>query len=334
MNTKRLTLATLAALATALTIGSAQAQQAQQAGKVHRVGALFNRVPGPEFEVLKTELARLGYVEGTNIVFEPRFAEGKLDRLPGFAAELVAINVDVIATYGGPPTAAARKATTTIPIVAQLVADPVAIGAAATLARPGGNVTGSTNHDPQRATRQLAILKEVFPKLARAAFLSDADIPGADASGFAPLERENIAAAEAMNIRPQTLKLRGPTPDLAVALDSVVAEKADVIVVMEVPVTILTQGRIVELATARRIPTMFWGGISDAGVLMSYGTSRLDTFKRMPLIVDKILKGAKPADTPFEIVTRQEFIVNLKVARELGVTIPPEVLKRADRVIE
>ena len=334
MNTKRLTLATLAALATALTIGSAQAQQAQQAAKVYRVGALFNRVPGPEFEVLKTELARLGYVEGTNIVFEPRFAEGKLDRLPGFAAELVAINVDVIATYGGPPTAAARKATTTIPIVAQLVADPVAIGAAATLARPGGNVTGSTNHDPQRATRQLAILKEVFPKLARAAFLSDADIPGADASGFAPLERENIAAAEAMNIRPQTLKLRGPTPDLAVALDSVVAEKADVIVVMEVPVTILTQGRIVELATARRIPTMFWGGISDAGVLMSYGTSRLDTFKRMPLIVDKILKGAKPADTPFEIVTRQEFIVNLKVARELGVTIPPEVLKRADRVIE
>ena len=324
----------LLALVASVATFAAGISRAQQTPKVYRVGVLQNRVPGPEFELLKSELARLGYVEGTNVIFESRFAEGKLDRLPGFAAELVAMNVDVIATYGGPPTAAARRATTTIPIVAQLVADPVGIGAASTLARPGGNVTGSTNHDPQRATRQLAILKEVFPKLTRAAFLSDADIPGADASGFAPLERDNIAAAEAMNIRPQTFKLRGPTPDLAVALDSVVSEKADVMVVMEVPVTILTRGRIVELATARRIPTMFWGGISDAGVLMSYGTTALDTYKRMPMIVDKILKGAKPADTPFEVVTRQEFIINLKVARELGVTIPPEVLKRADRVIE
>ena len=325
MNIKRFALLALVASVATFTAGISQAQQA---AKVYRVGVLQNRVPGPEFELLKKELARLGYVEGTNIIFESRFAEGKLDRLPGFAAELVAMNVDVIATYGGPPTAAARMATTTIPIVAALVADPVGIGAAATLARPGGNVTGITNHDPQRATRQLAILKEVFPKLARAAFLSDADIPGADASGFAPLERDNIAAAAAMNIRPQTLKLRGPTPDLAVALDSVVSEKADVIVVMEVPVTILTRGRIVELATARRIPTMFWGGASDAGVLMSYGTTIADTYPRMPLVVDKILKGAKPADTPFEEITRQEFIVNLKVARELGVTIPPEVKAR------
>ena len=325
MNIKRFALLALVASVATFTAGISQAQQA---AKVYRVGVLQNRVPGPEFELLKKELARLGYVEGTNIIFESRFAEGKLDRLPGFAAELVAMNVDVIATYGGPPTAAARMATTTIPIVAALVADPVGIGAAATLARPGGNVTGSTNHDSQRATRQLAILKEVFPKLARAAFLSDADIPGADASGFAPLERDNIAAAAAMNIRPQTLKLRGPTPDLAVALDSVVSEKADVIVVMEVPVTILTRGRIVELATARRIPTMFWGGASDAGVLMSYGTTIADTYPRMPLVVDKILKGAKPADTPFEEITRQEFIVNLKVARELGVTIPPEVKAR------
>ena len=334
MKIRQFALAALLALATALTGCLAQAPQTPQAAKVYRVGALFNRVPGPDFDILKKELARLGYVEGTNIIFEPRFAEGKLDRLPGLAAELVAMNVDVIATYGGPPTAAARKSTTTIPIVAALVADPVAIGAAATLARPGGNVTGITNHDPLRATRQLSILKEVLPKLARVAFLSDADIPGADATGFAPIERDNIAAATAMNIRPQTLKLRGPTPDLAAALDSIVAEKADVIVVMEVPVTILTRGRIAELATARRIPTMFWGGTADAGVLMSYGTAFTDTFPRMPLVVAKILKGAKPADTPFEEITRQDFIVNLKVARELGVTMPPEVLKRANRIIE
>ena len=244
------------------------------------------------------------------------------------------MNVDVIASYGGPPTNAARKATTTIPIVAALVADPVAIGAAANLARPGGNVTGVTNHDPDRAKRQLAILKEVFPKLARVAFLSDADIPGADASGFAPIERDNIAAAAALNIRPQTLKLRGPTPDFAVALDSVVAENAEALVVMEVPVTFQIPGRIAELATARRIPTLFWGGTIDAGVLMSYGTAFTDTYPRMPLVVDKILKGAKPADTPFEVITRQALLVNQKVARELGVTIPPEVLKRADPVIE
>ena len=338
MKIKPFALAALLALATALTgcaSQTAQAPQAPQAAKVYRVGALFNRVPGPEFELQKKELARLGYVEGTNIIFEPRFAEGKLDRLPGFAAELVAMNVDVIATYGGPPTAAARKATTTIPIVAALVADPVAIGAAATLARPGGNVTGVTNHDPLRATRQLAILKEVFPKLSRVAFLSDADIPGADASGFAPLERDNIAAAALVNIRPQTLKLRGPTPDLAAAFDSIVSEKAEALVVMEVPVSFfIIRRRIGELATARRIPTMYWGGTSDAGVLMSYGTSFTDTFSRMPLVIAKILKGAKPADTPFEEITRQEFIVNLKVARELGVTIPPAVLKRADRIIE
>lgn len=167
MNIKRfIVLGLVAAVATF----AAGISEAQQGAKVYRVGVLQNRVPGPEFELLKKQLARLGYVEGTNIIFESRFAEGKLDRLPGFAAELVAMNVDVLRTYGGPPTAAARKATTTIPIVAQLVADPVVIGAAATLARPGGNVTGSTNHDPQRATRQLAILKEVFPRLARAAF--------------------------------------------------------------------------------------------------------------------------------------------------------------------
>src|SRR5450755_3160256 len=145
----------LLALVASVATFAAGISRAQQTPKVYRVGVLQNRVPGPEFELLKSELARLGYVEGTNVIFESRFAEGKLDRLPGFAAELVAMNVDVIATYGGPPTAAARKATTTIPIVAQLVADPVGIGAAATLARPGGNVTGSANHDPQRATRQL-----------------------------------------------------------------------------------------------------------------------------------------------------------------------------------
>src|SRR5688500_15453354 len=208
MTTRPFAMAALLAFATALT---GDLCRAQQPAKVYRVGALFNRGPNlDDIDQLKKGLARLGYVEGTDIIVEPRFAEGKLDRLPGFAAELVAKGVDVIAAYGGPPSRAARGATTTIPIVAALVADPVALGFAATLERPGGNVTGSTNHDPELATRQMRILREVFPKLSRVAFLSDADIPGADSSGLVPIERSNVAAARAMGITPQMLKLRGP----------------------------------------------------------------------------------------------------------------------------
>ena len=334
MNMRQLGLAALLAFVTALTGG---VSQAQQAAKVHRVGALFNRGPNQndrDVELLRQGLARLGYVEGTNIQLEARFAEGKLDRLPAFAAELVAMGVDVIAAYGGPPTNAAQRATTTIPIIAALVADPVALGFAATLTRPGGNVTGVTNHDPELAIRQLRILKEVFPTLTRVAFLSDADIPGADASGLAPIERSNVAAAAAMSITPQVLKLRGPTPDFDHAFNAMVSEKAEALVILEVPVPFGHRERIAELAAARRIPTMFWGGASNAGGLMSYGTSFTDTYPRMPEFVDRILKGARPAETPFEVITRREFVVNLRIARELGLTIPGEVLKRADRIIE
>lgn len=324
-------MAALFAFAAVLASGVSHAQTA----KVYRVGALFNRGPNlDDIEQLRQGLARLGYVEGTDIVIEARFAEGKLDRLPGFAAELVAMGVDVIAAYGGPPTRAARGATTTIPIVAALVADPVALGFAATLAHPGGNVTGITNHDAELAIRQLRILREVFPNLARVAFLSDADIPGADSSGLAPIERSNVAAARAMSITPQVLKLRGPTPDFVQAFDAMAREKAEVLVVLEVPVPFGNRERIAELAAARRIPTMFWGGASNAGGMMSYGTSFVDTYPRMPEFVDRILKGAKPADMRFDVITRREFVVNLKVARELGVKIPDEVLKRADRIIE
>src|SRR5215204_1445800 len=207
-------------LLSAALVGTAQTQPPT---KAHRVGALFNRAPNQDdrdVEILKEGLAGLGYVEGSNLIIEVRFAEGQLDRLPGFAAELVGLGVDVIAAYGGPPTRAARGASSSIPIVANLVADPVALGYAATLERPGGNVTGITNHDPGLAVLQLTILREVFPALDRVAFLSDADIPGAEATGFAPIERSNIAAAETMKIAPQVLKLRGPEPDFAAAFNA------------------------------------------------------------------------------------------------------------------
>jgi putative ABC transport system substrate-binding protein len=203
------------------------ASHAQQAGKVYRVGVLLNRNnPSPETESLRTGLTQLGYVEGTNVVYEVRPAEGQLDRLPGFAAELVSKGVDVIVSYGGPPTNAARKATTTIPIVFTLVADPVAIGAAATLERPGGNLTGVTNNDPELPVRHMALLKQMIPKLARVAIFSDADIPGADANGLAPIDRANVAAARAAGLTPQVLKLRGPKPDFDAAFKAMANEGA------------------------------------------------------------------------------------------------------------
>jgi putative ABC transport system substrate-binding protein len=334
MNVRRFALAALMVFATAVTSGPCRAQQA---AKVYRVGALFNRAPNQEdhdFELLRQGLARLGYVEGSNLVLEARFAEGKLDRLPGFATELVGLGVDVIAAYGGPPTRAARQASTSIPIVANLVADPVALGYAASLQHPGGNVTGITNHDPELAIRQLKILREVFPKLERVAFLSDADIPGADSTGFAPIERSNIAAATTLKITPQVLKLRGPSPDFDAAFSAMAAQQAEVLVVLEVPVPFGHRKRIAEMAAARRMPTMFWGGASTAGGMMSYGTSFSDGYPLMPIVIDRILKGAKPADTPFVVVSRREFVVNRRIARELGVTIPDAMLKRADRIID
>ena len=210
---KPFALAALLALAIAVTGGTSGAQQAT---KVHRVGALFNRGPNlDDIELLRQGLARRGYVEGTNLVIEARFAEGQLDRLPAFAAELVAMGVDVIAAYGGPPTSAARKATTTIPIVAALVADPVALGFAATLARPGGNVTGITNHDPELAIRQLRILKEVFPNPCACRLPQRR---GYSRRGRAAAWRQSSAPTSPpprrCSITHQMLKLRGPDAGL------------------------------------------------------------------------------------------------------------------------
>ena len=308
---------------------------ARQAGQIYRVGVLLNRNnPSPETESLRAGLARLGLIEGSNIVYEIRAAEGRLDRLPGFAAELVSMGVDAFATYGGPPTNAARNATRTIPIAFALVADPVGIGVAATLDRPGGNLTGVTNTDPELPVRQMALLKEMMPNLKRVAIFSDADIPGADASGLAPIDRSNADAARAAGLTPQVLKLRGPKPDFDAAFKAMASEGAEALLALEVPSVFAISKTVAELATARRIPTMLWGGQGDAGGLMSYGTSYISTFPRVPVYVDRILKGAKPADTAIEVYSKHQLVINLKTARELGVTVPAGLLKRADRVIE
>ena len=174
----------------------------------------------------------------------------------------------------------------------------------------------------------------MVPKLARVAILSDSDIPGADASGLAPIERANVAAAQAAGLTPQVIKVRGPAPDLDAAFKTMASEGAQALVILEVPVTIPLRKRIAELAATHRIPTMFWGGALDAGGVFTYGTSFTDTFAGVPAAIDKILKGAKPADMPFELITRREFVVNLTAARAVGLIIPADLLKRADRVIE
>lgn len=332
-NRRRL-LTSFAAIFVAAAMPGLPFARAQKEEKVFRVGMLSNWGRGPVFEALKSDLARLGYVEGKNIVFEARFPEGQLERLPGYAAELAGLGVDVIATYGGPPINAARKASTTIPIVAAIVADPVAVGFAASLDRPGGNITGITSNDPSLGPRQWEIFKQVIPNLARVAILSDSDIPGADDSGLAPIERANAAAARAAGLTPQVLKVRGPAPDLDAAFKAMVSAEAQALVILEVPVTIPLRTRIAELAAARRIPTMFWGGASDAGGVFTYGTSFTDTFAGVPAAIDKILKGAKPADMPFKVITRREFVINLKTARALDLNVPADLLKRADRILE
>jgi putative tryptophan/tyrosine transport system substrate-binding protein len=330
----------IALLSLVFFVGTARAQTqtptpTPTAAKVYRVGVLINRAtPNPQTDSLRAGLAQLGYVEGANIVFEMRAADGQLDRLPGFAADLVSQGVDVIVTYGGPPTAAARKATATIPIVFTLVADPVAIGAAATLARPGGNLTGVTTHDANLPAQQMALLKELMPALARVAVLTDADIPGADASGWAPIDRSNAAAARASGFEPQLLKVRGPKPDLDAAFTAMTSAGAQALVLLEVPAVFAISKNVAELATAQRLPTIVWGGEGGSGAVLSYGTSLVATYPRLPVYVDRILKGAKPAETPIEVVAKHQLVINLKTARELGLTVPDELLKRADRVVE
>ena len=331
---------TRAAMSLAALVLTCGVSHAQLVGKSYRVGVLVNQAavvngsPNPQFEALRAGMARLGYIEGANVTYEPRFPEGKLDRLPGFAAELVSSGVDVIVAFGGPPTNAARKATTTIPIVVALVADPVAIGVAATLERPGGNITGVTNNDAELAGRQMALLKELLPDLRRVAILSDPNIPGADTSGLAPIERANVAAARAAGLTPQVLKVSSPNPDLEGAFNTMAGESAEALVVLEVPSVFNIAKGVAELGTARRVPTMVWGGQGESGALMSYGTSFTATYPLVSIYVDRILKGAKPADTGFEVVSRRELVIDLKTARALGLTVPSGLLKRADRVIQ
>ena len=305
--------------------------QAQQPGKAPRVGFLTATslsAVSARIEAFRQGLRELGYIEGKNIVIEYRSVEGKADRLPALAAELVRLKVDVIVTAGSASTPFAKDATVTIPIVMGFDNDPVGSRFVVSLARPGGNITGLSSLSPEMSGKQLELLKEIVPRLSRLAVLGDSTEPG-----NAEALREAELAAEAFGMKLQYVEVQAPS-DIDTAFRE--ARKRHTEAVLTLPSAILLSQRthIAELAVKNRLPATYnRPEYVESGGLMSYGASITDLFRRAATYVDKILKGAKPADLPVEQPTKFEFIINLKAAKQIGLTIPPNVLARADKVI-
>ncbi len=304
--------------------------EAQQPKKVPRIGYLGATAPSnisARIEAFRQGLRDLGYIEGQNLIIEYRYAEGKLDRLPELAAELVRLKVDAIFVQSTPAVQAAKKATTTVPIVS-VSGDPVGLGLVASLARPGGNVTGLANLTSELAGKRLELLKEVVPRISRVAVLWNPD-----ASSSALRMRETDAAAASLGIKLQPVEVRAAN-DFERAFSALKRERADALFPLRSPFISNHVKRIVELAAKNRVPGMYDASeFAEAGGLMSYGTMLADLDRRAATYVDKILKGAKPAELPVEQPTKFEFVINLKAAKQIGLTIPPNVLARADRVI-
>jgi len=306
---------------------------AQQKGKVWRIGFL-GAAPASVYtqylEALKAELRHLGYAEGRNIAVEHRFAEGKYERLPELASELVRLKVDVIVTHGTPATYEARNATASTPIVMISIAEPVASGLVASLARPGGNVTGLSNLAAGVISKHVELLTQIAPGNAALAVLQNPTNPGA----MAPQLKEVEAATRTLGLRMQLFDVRAPN-DFEATFARIAAARTAGVVVLSEPLFIDQRHRIAELARKNRVPTVFSRSESvDDGGLMSYGPSLIGQFRHAATYVDKILKGTKPADLPVEQPTKFELVVNMKTAKALGLTIPQTILVRADRVIE
>jgi putative tryptophan/tyrosine transport system substrate-binding protein len=281
----------------------------------------------PLLDAFRQGLVALGYAEGRTIVVEPRFAEGDYTRFPAIFAELLQLKVDILAVTGAVTARAAKQVGATTPIVFTIVVDPVADQVVPNLEHPGGAVTGVTSFDPQQATKQLTLFKQVVPSLTKVAILGD---QGVSAALITASEQQ----ARALGLHPQPIRLTGPNPDLDATFAAIRQQQADGLLVLEKPVLGVHAKRIADLAAQDRLPTLFPPSRVAAGGLLSYGTSQMAGIQRMAAYVDKILKGAQPGDLPVETVNRYELIVNLATARALGVTVPPAVLQRADRVIQ
>jgi putative ABC transport system substrate-binding protein len=306
----------------------ARAQQPTQVPRIGFLGAPPRSAISDRIEAFRQGLRELGYVEGKNIGIEWRYAEGKQDRLPALAAELVSLKTDVIVTAGPQATRRAKEATVTIPIVMGFDNDPVGSGFVASLARPGGNITGLSTLAPEISGKQLELLKEIVPKLSRVAVLGDSNEPG-----NAQALKEVELAAGAFKVQLQYLDVLN-LKDIENSFQSASKQRADAVLLLAGPVMPAHRTEVVNLAAKNRLPAMhFRSDFVEAGGLMTYSVNYNDLFRRAATYVDKILKGAKPGDLPVEQPKKFELIINLKAAKQIGLTIPPNVLARADKVI-
>jgi putative ABC transport system substrate-binding protein len=315
-----------------LALASVHLADAQQATKIPRIaflGTASASVVAARIEAFREGLRKLGYLEGENIAIEYRFGEGKSNEVTSLAVELARSKVDVIVTAGPAATRSAKEATVTIPIVMGNEGDPVGSGFVASLARPGGNITGLSNFAPEISGKQLEILKDIVPKLSRVTVLGTSTNPG-NAQALKEIE----LAARVLGMRVQYLEVRVPK-DIETAFRSASKGRADAVLALRNPVTTFDRKQVIKLAVKNRIPAIYHSieFVEDGG-LMTYSVSINDLFRRAATYVDKILKGAKPADLPVEQPTKFEFIINLKAAKQIGLTIPPNVLARADKVIK
>ena len=313
-----------------LFLTTASLAEAQQTGKIFRLGFLDGSTASGIaglLEVFRQELGKLGWIEGKNLTIEYRFAEQKSERLPELAADLVRLKVDLILVTSGPPALAAKGATTTIPIVMANAGDPVGDGLVASLARPGGNITGFTALDPELNTKRLEILKDAVPKLTRVGFLRG---PGASNQW-----KEIRPAAVALKLKLEEIETEPDVKGLENAFKTAKQKQVGAIMTVTAGSIFAERKRIVELASKFRLPAIYFQKeFVDEGGLMSYGADYEDLFRKAAHYVDKILKGAKPADLPVQQATKFEFVINLKAAKQIGLTLSPEFLSRANRVIK
>jgi putative ABC transport system substrate-binding protein len=314
-------------------LSAALAAEAQEAGKVYRVGYLA-LLPGEDatrhMKTLKTRLRDLGYIEGKNLVFEYRSAEGRPERLATLAAELLQLGPDVVIAGGGTLTGqTAKQATRTVPIVMAGVGDPIASGLVTTLARPGGNVTGLSTLAPDIAGKRLEFLRDALPTVNQVAVLANPMTP------FVAQALKVVGdAARALRVQIHVVEMTAPD-QLDRAFEAVLSAKPGALLVLEDPLTFALRTRIAGLTAQHRLPSVFgFRDYVEVGGLMSYGTDLADLSSRAAIYVDKILKGAKPADMPIEQPTKFELVINLKTAKVLGLTVPPSLLARADELIE
>ena len=329
MNTRRRFVLALMAAALAAPLASF----AQQPAKTARIGVLLaasSQGNETQLQAFRDGLRDLGYVEGKNFQLEVRWGEGKLERLPALAAELVQLKVDIIVAASSPSVVAARQATQTIPIVMPFSSDPVGDGLVASLAHPGGNITGLSIMSAELGEKRIQLLKEMFPKVAHAMDV----LWNPDYVGMRARFEQARTAAPAVGLNVRSVEVRD-TRELDAAFEAIVRERPEALLLLVDPFTRSQRSRIVEFAAAQRLPAIYESSdFVDAGGLISYGPNFLNQFRRAASYVDKILRGAKPADLPIEQPTTFELVINMRAAKALGIKFPDSILLRADRVIE